>query len=284
MYLLRQFGSVALPAGAPRHTAGTANSQQQIINVVGGGVFDVLGSEQAAPALPFDLRYECKAFDRSSAAALRSTLDELRGCRGAQAKLWREGLDDGTRQWATARLVEVGYDTEARHSHGLFQPLVMVFTVQSLWRGVQHGAPWSVNAGQMLNGGLYLNMGDRHVLTTSPKTITLRNDGTARTDDVVFTLEAGAVPVTGLILACGDCELLWSGTVAVGTSLVIDCSPLRRSVRNNGVAAYGSLHLGAGHKSEAWMRLARGANSLVVTRTGGSAATYLTVGWYDAWE
>jgi hypothetical protein len=283
MYKLTDFGSVELPVAAPKHTAGTMGTSLRLVKVLGGGVYDADGSGQAAPELPFEIAYECKAV-ASTAAALRTTLDALRALRGTEARLWREAFSNGDRQWALARCVSVDFDTEARHSHGRFQPLTMVFLVKTLWRGVLHGASWYLNTGRYLNTGLYLNMAERIALNTATKTITVTNGGNTYTDEVLLTLEAGATPVTGLTITCGSCQLVWSGTVAANKSLVIDCEPLRRSVLNDGVAAYSLFDTGPSHTSEVWMRLVEGANSMVVARTGGGTDTYLTIAFSDAWE
>lgn len=283
MYILKKFGSVILPIASPRHTAGTAASQQRMIKTLGGGVYDANGSGQAAPELPFKLTYECK-IKGNTAAGLRARMDELRALRGTEARLWRKAIDNDDQQWAVARCIAVDYDTEARHSNGLFQPLTMVFLVRTLWRGVLHGPPWYLDSGVYLDDGMYLDMGDRYALNSIPKTLTITNGGDVFTDDVVLTLEAGATQVTGLTVAVGACHLVYSGMVAATKSLVIDCSPLRRSVLNDGNADYASLALGPNHACEAWLRLAVGANSMVVSRAGGGADTYLTVAFSDAWE
>lgn len=283
MYKLTDFGSVELPVASPKHTAGTMPTRLRMVKVLGGGVHDADGSGQAAPELPFELVYECK-IKGNTAAGLRTRMDELRALRGTEARLWREAFSNGDRQWALARCIAVDYDTQAQHSHGLFQPLTMVFLIKTLWRGVLHGAAWYLNTGRYLNTGLYLNMADRVALDTTTKTITVTNGGNTYTDEVLLTLEAGATPVTGLTITCGSCQLVWSGTVAANKSLVIDCEPLRKSVLNDGVAAYSLFDTGASHTSEVWMRLASGANSMVVTRVGGGADTYLTIAFSDAWE
>lgn len=283
MYILDCFDKTSLPIGSPRHTASTVQSQQRMIKTLGGGVYDASGSLRAEPVLPFTLTYDCKAVGATQ-AALRSTLDDLRALRGVEARLYRKSLDAASRQWATARLMSVDYDTEARHSHGLFQPLTMTFLVTTLWRGALHGAPWYLNTGKYLNTGLFLNMADRYALSATTSTLTITNGGNTHTDDVVLTLEAGSSPVTGLTVTMGSCRLVYSGTVAATKALVIDCSPMRLSVLNNGVADWTHFDLGPSHASEAWLRLATGSNSMVVTRTGGGSDTYLTVAFSDAWE
>ena len=127
-------------------------------------------------------------------------------------------------------------------------------------------------------------MAERVALTTTPQTLTVTNGGNTYTDEVLLTLEAGAPPVTGLTITCGACQLVWSGTVAAGKSLVIDCEPLRRSVLNDGTPAYADFDPGARQAADGWMRLVSGANSMVVSRTGGGTDTYLTIAFSDAWE
>jgi hypothetical protein len=283
MYILDLFGEIVLPVGSPRHTAGTVSSQQRLIKTLGGGVYDGGGTAKLTPELPFQLVYDCKIVG-NTAAGLRTRLDALREMRGAEDRLWRKAIDNNERQWATARLMEVDYTTEARHSHGLFQPLSLTFQIKTLWQGVLHGAPWYLNTGRYLNTGLYLNMSDRYALNTSPKSLTITNGGNTFTDDVTLTLEAGATPVTGLTVTVGSCHLVYSGTVAATKSLVIDCSPARMSVLNDGVADWSHLDLGGSHASEAWLRLLKGANTVGVTRTGGGTDTYLTIDFSDQWE
>ena len=258
-------------------------SQQRLITLIGGGVYDA-GGTRLPPELPFPLIYDCKVV-ASSATALRTALDGLRALRGVEAQLYRVSIADRNRRhWATARLLAVNYDTIAKNSHGLFQPITMEFSVRSLWRGALHGPAWYLDAGNYLDTGLFLDMGDRYALDTTPKTLTITNGGNTPADDVVLTLDAGATQVTGLTITAGSCQLVWSGTVAANKQLVIDCSPLRKSVMNDGVPAWNYLNFGGSHASEAWMRLESGANTMVVTRSGGGADTYLTVGFWDAWE
>jgi hypothetical protein len=257
-----------------------------LIKTLGGGVYDAAGAGQLRPQLPFDLIYDCKAVG-ATPAALRSALDGLRALRGVRGRLYRRGLDDSIPnfpQWAMARLEEVVYTTEARHSHGLFQPLSLKFSVTTLWHGVLHGAPWYLDSGEYLDTGLYLDMYDRYPLTTTSETLSITNGGNIYTDDVVLTLEAGSSVVTSLSVSVGSCEIVYTGTVDAGTSLVIDCSPTLPTVTNDGVAAWSGFSLGASHASEAWLRLEPGANSVLVERTGGGADTYLTIEFSDRWQ
>jgi hypothetical protein len=284
MYILETFAGIDLPTASPKHTAGTAASNEQTVALLGGGTYDAAGTSRLEPQLPYELTYDCKATG-ATAAALRATLDGLRALRGVKGKLYRRGLDDSVPQfpqWATARLLGLSYNTEARHSHGLFQPLTLTWNVQTLWYGILHGAPWTLDDGYYLDTGLYLDMHDRYALTSASTALTVSNGGNIYTDEVTLTLEAGASAVTGLTVAVGSCVLEFSGTVAAGTSLVIDSA--KRSIKNAGVDAYANLQLGSGHASVAWFRLEPGNNTVTVVRTGGGADSYLTLEFSDRWE
>jgi len=281
MYLLTQFDGVTLPIGQPAYTAGTAPSMARMVRTAGGGVFDAAGTEQAKPALPYELVYDCKALADTD-AGLRSTLDALRAKRGVRGKLWRQGQDDGALQWATARLMAVQYQMAIGFK--LVQPLSMRWSVQSLWHGERHGAPWTFDSGLYFDDGLSFDMAEEYELTTTPITLTVNNGGNTFTDDVILTLTVGTGDITGLRVQVGSCDLLFSGTVAATKQLVIDCSPSRLSVLNDGAAAWADLTLGGGHASEAWLQLQPGANSVVVTRTGGGPYATLAFDFSERWE
>lgn len=283
MYILTQFDGLTLPVGSPRHTAGTAMTSERTVQVMGGGMYDAWGAAQARPRLPQEITYDCKAY-ASTAAALRSTLDALRAKRGRRGRLYRRGLDDDELQWATARLMEVDYNTQAQHSHGLFQPLALRWSVQSLWHGALHGAPWTLDDGELLDGGLDLDLSERYALTTTPITLTITNNGNTAVEDVRVVVENGTYALTEITVRCGDCELVFGGTVGANKTLEIDCSPAALSVLNDGAAAWNDLTLGANHASEAWLRLEPGANSVVVSRTGGWTNSYITFEFSDCWE
>lgn len=281
MYILTTFDGVTLPTASPRLAGGTAESVQRMVRLAGGGVYDAHGTAQALAALPQELTYSCKALG-STATELRATLDALRGKRGVRGRLYRRGLNDGGLQWALARLLQVDATTEAQHSHGLFQPISLRWSLLTLWQGGVHGAGWTLNSGQVLDGGLYLDMKSQYILASTSTTAAPVNYGNAATEDVTLTYTAGGSNCTGLTIRCGDCELVFGGTVLAGKSLVIDCGA--RSVRNDGADAYAALTLGANHASAAWMRLAPGANAMTVTRVGGGTGSVLTVGFWDGWE
>lgn len=279
MYVLTTFDGVTLPTGQPRWQAGTAPTLLQIAPTVGGAFFDAQGADQAGALLPFDMSYDCKIV-ASTAASLRATLDGLRAKRGVRGKVWRRGYDDGALQWATARLLAVDYVDEIGLRH--MQSLTLRWKVLSQWCGGEHGAGWTLASGKLLDAGLYLNMASRFVLPSGLVAETVTSYGNAAVEDVTLTYTAGASSCTSLTIRCGDCELIYTGTVAAGKSLVIDCGA--RSVTNDGSADYAHLTLGANHASAAWMRFAPGANAISIRRVGGGTGSVLLVAFYDGWE
>ena len=62
----------------------------------------------------------------------------------------------------------------------------------------------------------------------------------------------------------------------------IDCGAL--SVLNNGNENYVYFSLTANHKIDDWLRLEPGANTVVVTITGGGTGALALVEFFDGWE
>lgn len=267
MYKLTTFAGVTLPTARPKHTAGTAQSELRMLQTM-GGVYDGWGTARARALLPFELRYECLALG-TTAAALKTTLDALRALRGVQGSLVRSSFTTpAVTHWATARLTQVEYGTEARHRHGLYQPLTLTWLVTTLWHGTAHGEVFEEDAEE---------------LPVDDSNLTLVNGGNVYTDDVVITLDSGLADVTGLTIQVGSSyHLVYDATIKAGNQLVIDCSPARLSVTNGGMAAWADLTLGAYHASEAWLRLAPG-NNLVTAWLFGSGAK-LNFAYSDLWE
>lgn len=266
MYKLTTFAGVTLPTARPSHTAGTAQSELRMLQTM-GGVYDGWGTERARALLPLELRYECMALG-ATAAALKTTLDALRALRGVQGSLVRSSFTTpAVTHWATARLTQVEYGTEARHGHGLYQPLTLTWLVSTLWHGTAHGGVFEEDAED---------------LPVGESNLTLANGGNVYTDDVVITLDPGLADVTGLTIETGSCHLVYDAEIKVGDLLVIDCSPARLSVTNGGVPAWADLTLGANHASEAWLRLAPGNNAVTAWMFGSGAK--LNFAYSDLWE
>jgi len=119
-------------------------------------------------------------------------------------------------------------------------------------------------------------------LAASPQAMTITNDGDATCVNAIITVTAGSAAITALTLATDDAELSYSGTIAIGKELVIDCGAL--SVKNDGAAAYAGFTWTGNHTSRWWLPLYSGDNTLTVTWTGGSTDSEIKVEFYDAWH
>jgi len=258
-------------------------------------VTDELGSMAdtdfiATPIGGYDARVDDESLDVPASITKRYTiykttpeevqteLDALRALRGVRAKLWARTYDDEVR-FVWARLQRVDYRRTNRNFN--VQPVSLTWRVGNQhWRGHDHTA-WVLDEGYYLDDGLYLDDdGYTFTLDTAPKFVTVTNGGNRATPDVRFTITAVTTPITVITLSCGDAEFTYTGSVAVGEQLVIDCGA--QQVLNDGADAYIGFSLGASHGIEEWMLLEPGDNIIEVARTGGNNSTLL-VEFQDRW-
>jgi len=280
---LYRFGAVDLPLYNPRLEGGSAPSQVATVTLADGRVWDAIGGERARAALPYMLNYEGLAA-ADDAAALQTTLAALFGMRGKRAKLYRRLLSDKNAiQWAWARLTRVpmpsGPSGQTTHI-----PLSFQFDILSTWRGHYH-TRWTLNNGYFLNDGLYLNDGEfvETMSGASPHVITVTNAGNGICYDPVITITAGAAPITALTIAtAGGTDIDWTGNIAIGDSLVIDCGA--KSIKDDGVNAYVGFSYGGSHTANGWLELPPGDTAITIYRTGGSTDSTVQVDFRDTWE
>jgi hypothetical protein len=277
-YVLDRFGAVALPPLNPKHDLDTVQAKNSMVRTVLGG-FDTQGSAQADLNLPQAIRYSGFIVG-GSLSAWRTAIDTLRGTSRTRAQLWRYAQDNNEQHSCYARYVA----STVQRSYE--QPLVYETTIQFLqltpWVGHNHRY-WTLDDGDFLDDGLYLDDGGyTFTLRNSPQANTVTNGGNRATRGVRLTVTAGSTPITAITFACGDAEITYSGAVAAGQALVIDSGA--QSVMNNGVADYAHFALTTNHTIEDWLLFAAGANTLTVTRTGGSSDSVLLIEFQDGWE
>lgn len=260
-YYLTSFDSLALPTGlgaSGRHDLALGERAGQIVDLP-GGVYDARGSElgiRRASRLTASVLIVA-----ASSAAVRTVLDQWLAKVGKRGTLIRAD-DAGNQQTITARLVSVQASRQAEHIRVL--PMTLTFeTTSPIWSGTAHA--------------------DTTALDASPKTISVTNGGNARVTNPVLTITAAGSAITALTVGvAGVSEWTWSGTLAVGKALVIDCGAL--AVRNDGADAYGGWARTPNHKVDDWLRIEPGGNSIVVTRTGGGTASTCRVQFADGWS
>ena len=272
---LERFGGVEFGRADVTDELGSAAMVDFIATPIGGYDHQDDSEVEDGPA-DITKRYTIYA---TTPEEVQTQLDALRALRGKRYKLWARTYGDEVR-FLWARLRRVDYRRTNRNFNS--QPVSLTWRVGNQhWRGHDH-TDWDLDEGYYLDDGLYLDDdGYTFTLNTAPKFVTVTHGGNRATQDVRFTITAGAAPITVLTISCGDAEFTYTGTVAVGDQLVIDCG--EQSVLNDGVDAYAGFSLGASHGIEEWILLEPGANEIEIARTGGSTNSTLLVEFQDRW-
>lgn len=276
---LVRFSTVDLPELDPKWDPGTAPAVDRTLRTA-GGFHDADGTGRAEAALPYERSYACVVTE-TDAVTLRATVTALRGLSRKRAKLWREQVDDGDREWCWARLLTVPME-QATY---LAQAVELRFLILSPWQGVRHSSGWVLDDGEVLDDGLYLDETGKYTLSSSPKAITLAN-GDAPVRDVTITITAGGAAITALTVAnaTASCKWAYTGTIASGKKLIMQAGI--KALKNDGVDAYGADFAldGAAHLSPWWFELAPGNNAVTVTFTGGSTDSTITFEYCEGQE
>jgi hypothetical protein len=261
-YIIERFGDTyataeVLPTAGGDQPQGGVGARSGLVALPGGGSFDAWGSERAR-LRPQEITVE-GYWSAASVAAMEAKLAKLKALAGVRSKLWRS--NGVSQQWRYARLMQV--DSPAREGTPTIDEVSLVFeALPGPWYGTAHD--------------------DTTTLDTSPKAITVTNGGNMWVTNAILTLTAGSAKITEVVISMtGVSEIQWTGSLAAGQSLAIDCGA--RSVKKAGADAYAGFALGAGHAVEDWLRLEPGNNSIVVSLMGGSTDSTLRVQYADGW-
>jgi hypothetical protein len=217
----------------------------------------------------------------TTATAVQTARDAIRALAGTKARLWAH-FPDGTDRFVWARLARVRM--ERRLEYIYYQPVDLDFEiVVPGWNGTGHGAPWLLDDGETLDTGLYLDLDDVWIPSSSGDTETFANGGNRTVTDAFVTITAGAAAtISNIRIRCGLCDWTWTGTVAVNKSLTIDCAS--RSIKYDGADAYSGFALNSGHSVADWLQLAPGNNTITVNYTNNANnSAGVTVSFYDGW-
>jgi hypothetical protein len=285
-YRLLRFGTtdktIDLPLAAAEFDAGTAGSVSGIVKTV-DGFYDTLGTARAPMALPYELPLAAELVAATVAALSTSALG-LRALRGERLALWREMSVDGALQWCWARLMRKG--APRGPGNRMWQPVELSFEITSPWYGAYYdGDGWLLDDGFFFDNGLYLDTG---LLTTivSGAPFTITHGGDAEITAIVITVTAAAgAAITALTVKVGATsiwEWTYTGTIAAGKALVVDCGA--QTVKNDGTADYAHFDLTSNHNQNYWFAFQPGANTVTVTMTGGGATSTIAFAYYEAWE
>lgn len=269
MYTLKTFGTTTLPTADAEFTEGFVVPSGAMA-VAGGGVYNGYGSENIQPTLPFTIRFRGLIYG-ASLTAVRTESDALRSLVGATAFLFRKARNNSDQHQVEARLISFSPVIKPPISLGNHEEVELQFLAFTRWESTTLSSP---SVALAVGGG-----------TT---TIDLDNtDANRDQDDVILTLTAGsaAIATFRLDLGASSCSWIWTGTLAAGDSLVIDCGAM--SVTNAGVDDYDALHLTANHKNAAWLELPKAVvSTATITWTddsAGSTAAILTASFRKAY-
>lgn len=278
-YIIERFGSLMLPEFNTLFALDTVQAKNTMVRTVLNG-FDTAGSGQADQNLPQAIRYRGTILE-DTVAGWRDAVDALRALSRTRAYLYRRACDNDEQQFCTARFMSGQAERDFTRPHYAYETTIQ-FMQFSPWVGHNHRF-WTLDDGDDLDAALYLDdAGYTVTLLTSPQATTVNNGGNRATNNIRLTFTAGAAPITSLTVTCGGAQFGFSGTVAAGSTLVIDSGA--QLVQNGGVAAYAGFALTTNHTIEDWLLFVPGDNILTVTKTGGSTNSTLLIEFQDGWE
>lgn len=279
-YQIYQFDGVTLPLYDQAQDLSTGAVGSSLVMSV-GGAFDWAGSRRrlprrASPTISGQYAAEMDGdqlvestgnpiiaaageyiVTHGARADLRAQVDALKAKVGVRGSLYRRRFDDESiSQFRTARLLEVR-EKGAIDERGVRAALDCVFEITGVgWRSAAQASVSLIN----------------NALVEVAGTLPVRN--------ATLTITASAT-ITQVSVACAaqGVAWTWAGSLAAGTSLVIDDEA--RTVTAAGVDAYSGFTLASGHTAEGWIDLAPGANALSVAVVGTASA--ISLAWWDVW-
>ncbi len=189
-------------------------------------------------------------------AMLRSQVGALVAKRGAVGRLWRVRLDDGARQWLTARLLQIAYPRK-RKDMGLVAELTCLFETAMIACRADDATTTAASVSAGATAGLAVPVG-----------------GDIAVHDAVFSAAATSGTVTSVRVQGAGIDWTWTGSLASGQTLTVDAGA--QTVRRGSTNAYSGFARASGHTAAGWLPLAPGDNVLLVTVTGGNADISVT--------
>lgn len=262
-YWITRFGSTDLSQISLRQQD-ELQADLQLVPLPGGGVYNPNGTGQTPIRLPQTITASCE-YVETTASAFRTALYALRALVGVYAILYRS--PDGATVNSESIPASLEAITMSRSAENLLiMGVSLRFQAQAaVWDGTAHTETITLDA--------------------SPKSQDCDNNGNGIQRAVTITITASGSPITAVTvenLEAGHVsKVTYSGSIAVGQSVVIDCGA--ETVRNNSVDDYAHLTRETGHSIREWLRLMPGANTIRVTRTGGDNASTCVLTYNDAW-
>lgn len=281
------FDAISLVNFEQSSDIGTGKAVSSNTPLQGGGSIDDYGDEQTFAGAK--RRSNKGIVLKATSGDLELYLNQLKKRRGTRGKLSKvDANGDSVFQYARlTEIREIRTTKEARQNIKKLQSISLTFICDAdTWLGDINIA-WKLNDGNLINDNLVLNGGDLVDLSSSPEThtVTITQDNLeskiiTRNPVFTFTVPAGESFSSMLIENDQGGSLLFTGTVAAETQLVIDAAALR--VLNNDVDAYDDLAITFNPLSPfTWMALLVAANEFTFTHNGGGGAITVNIEWIE---
>lgn len=248
-----------------------------VFPLVGGGALNPYGVSGRAVRENSAISYPC-VLAGLSPEALQSSVDEALSFAGQQGKLYMLMPDD-THRWVDAVMLDTGGTMTANAV--LHTNATMAWAILSpYWTSSAEESALTVPFYDAPAADLLTTVTQALVAGVATALPTITNIGKVpqASVEITVTAQGGAVTSVTIVNSTTNYTLVWTGTLAAGTSLVIDTGAL--SVLANGVENFAGLTPPANHTD--WMQLDPGANTWAVTVVGANAT--ITVSFHaGAW-
>jgi hypothetical protein len=277
MYIIERFGSTVLPILNVEHPQDTGGAALQLLNLPGGGAYDVLGNEQSFPGA-YNYNIPCTISNRNESTLL-TQYNGLRQLVGRRDKLYRRVQANNSIHWAWARLNSITGVRKYGQENHYKQDLTLNFTIMSpIWYGIAHQEAWDFDAGYYLDTGLIFDESSEYTIDlTGGSGFYIYNNGNAQVNNLTIVYTAKGSDTTDLDILISSVDpsqvsyIHYTGTIPADSELIIDCGA--RSVKLDGSDAYANFSLDSMHNTTEWFPLTPGAIYFGFDGAGGAANT-----------
>ena len=277
---LTRFGDYTFPTYDTINRMGASVASGNYVSTA-AGAYDPYGDDTIVTG-PFQIRRRMTLV-ATSAAALETAMDEVRALKGTKKTLYGRTAAGYTRR-AKARCAQVLYDQS--WDNVIDQPVDLIFELLTdHWNGNAHTDDgWYLDSGKYFDDGWMLDSGNEETMASSPHTFTVTNGGNKDSTYNIIVVTAGSAAITSVRIqntTSGLSDITWTGTLAAGNELRIDCGTF--SVTNDGTNAYSGITVNSGHSQGPWLSLAPGNNEIDITFAGGSTDSTVGMEFWDGW-
>lgn len=277
MYWLERLGDIQIPRWNREHAGATGEVPDNYLELP-GGAWDGYGNEIANPQVT-TISHKSWIWD-NSIENIKQWEQRLLALRGKKEKLYRR-WSDGRVEWIWVRVHKV--DPGQKTAQALQVPLDLTLkTTASYWNTQHHGPARTLNSGYYLDMGYMLNENDSYTITGNSGLIPLTNNHLGSVLNTILTITpqgtGTATLVQAGVLATG-CSWSYSGNLAAGDTLIIDCGI--EDIYFNGVGDYDHHSLDPDHTNKHWLELLPGLNNLGIAWTGNLQSLKVAIEYWE---